>query len=224
MKNLRFSIVCGSALFVATSGAVLAADMGIKAPPPALWMVWVVYRWGRELKLDPCRTIASGRIRHRKCIQRAGAGRPGAEGGPFFKFNRNKSRFAPDVQLGYIVPLSGGDWLVGLKFTYKYANIESKKNVIIPQNGNGSIVSGPRAGFAGPITGFVQISPAKVNLTHQLSPIATIGRAFGNVALYAGGGPALFDVKTKFLNGIPLPCRPGRFPDVPRQRAGYFFE
>src|SRR5205085_1674142 len=43
----------------------------------------------------------------------------GQEGGPFFDFNRNKTGFAPDVQLGYIVPFAN-DWLVRLKFTYKY--------------------------------------------------------------------------------------------------------
>jgi hypothetical protein len=77
-----------------------------------------------------------------------------------------------------------------------YANIDSKQNVSIPQNGTGTILSGALAGTTGHITGFVQIRPAEINLKHQLSLIATIGRAFGNVALYAGGGPALFGVET----------------------------
>ena len=38
----------------------------------------------------------------------------------------------------------------------------------------------------------------------QLSLIATIGRAFGNVTLYAGGGPALFGIETNFINAIPF--------------------
>jgi opacity protein-like surface antigen len=33
--------------------------------------------------------------------------------------------------------------------------------------------------------------------------MGTVGRVFGNVALYAGGGPALFDVNTNF-NGVPF--------------------
>jgi hypothetical protein len=135
----------------------------------------------------------------------------GRRAGPFFDFNRNKSGFAPDVQLGYMVPFAGGGWLAGLKFTYKYANIDSKQNVSIPQNGTGTILSGPLAGSTGPITGFVQISPAEINLKHQLSLIATIGRAFGNVALYAGGGPALFGVETNFFSGIPFAVSPGLF-------------
>jgi hypothetical protein len=128
----------------------------------------------------------------------------GQEGGPFFDFNRNKSGFAPDVQLGYMHPIAGGDWLAGLKFNYKYANIDSNQNVSIPQNGTGTVLSGPQAGLTGPITGFVAISPAEINLKHQLSLIATIGRAFDNVTLYAGGGPALFGVQTNFINGIPF--------------------
>jgi opacity protein-like surface antigen len=128
----------------------------------------------------------------------------GQEGGPFFDFNRNKSGFAPDLQLGFMHPFAGGDWLAGLKFNYKYANIDSKQNVNIPQNGTGVVLSGPQAGLTGPITGFLAISPAEINLKHQLSLIGTIGRAFGNVTLYAGGGPALFGVETNFINGIPF--------------------
>ena len=128
----------------------------------------------------------------------------GQEGGPFFDFNRNKSGFAPDIQLGYMHPFAGGDWLAGFKFNYKYANTDSKQNVSIPQNGTGAVLSGPQAGLTGPITGFVAISPAEINLKHQLSLIATIGRAFGNVTFYAGGGPALFGVETNFINGIPF--------------------
>src|SRR5690242_2621634 len=41
-------------------------------------------------------------------------------------------------------------------------------------------LSGPQAGLTAPITGFVAISPAEINLKHQLSLIATVGRAFGN--------------------------------------------
>ena len=61
-----------------------------------------------------------------------------------------------------------------------------------------------RRPLTAPITGFVPISPAEINLKHQLSLIATIGRAFGNVTLYAGGGPALFGIETNFINGIPF--------------------
>ena len=84
----------------------------------------------------------------------------GQEGGPFFDFNRNKSGFAPDVQVGYMVPFAGGDWLAGLKFTYKYANINSKENVTIPQTGTGTLLSGPLTGLSGPITGFVADQPS----------------------------------------------------------------
>ena len=89
--------------------------------------------------------------------------------------------------------------------TGKYATIASKQNVSIPQNGTGAVLSGPHAGLTSPITGFVAISPAEINLKHQLSLIATIGRAFGNATFYAGGGPApVLGVTTNFINGIPF--------------------
>jgi hypothetical protein len=209
MNNRLISIVCGSALIVATSGAVFAADMAVKAPPkappPAVWNwsgfyigVGGSYNWTH---FDQSLQGISGVI----SVFNAGVLTAlGGEGGPFFDFNRDKSGFAPDIQLGYIHPFAGGDWLAGFKFNYKYANIDSKQNVSIPQNGTGAIVSGPQAGLSGPITGFVAISPAEINLKHQLSLIGTIGRAFGNVAFYAGGGPALFGVETNFINGIPF--------------------
>jgi opacity protein-like surface antigen len=74
--------------------------------------------------------------------------------------------------------------------------------VSIPQTGTGTIFTVPPT--TNPITGFVQISPAEINLKHQFELIATIGRAFGNVMLYAGAGPALFDVNTNFINSIPF--------------------
>jgi opacity protein-like surface antigen len=208
--NSRFiSVVCGSALIVATSGAVFAADMAVKAPPlappPTVWDwsgfyvgVGGSFNWthfNQSLQgVSGVINVTNGPVLVAQ----------GQEGGPFFDFDRNKSGFAPDVQLGYFVPFAGGDWLAGFKFTYKYANIDSKQNVNIPQNGTGAILSGPGAGTTNSITGFVLISPAEINLKHQLSLIATIGRAFGNVTVYAGGGPALFDVETNFINGIPF--------------------
>jgi opacity protein-like surface antigen len=103
-----------------------------------------------------------------------------------------------------MVPYFGSTWLAGLKFIYKYANVDSKENVIIPQTGTGTTFVGPQAPSTAPITGFVQGLLAQINLKHQLALIATIGRAFGNVALYAGGGPALFGIETNFFNGVPF--------------------
>ena len=209
MDSRLISIVCGSGLIVVTSGVVFAADMAVKAPPPRPPAVWDwsgfyigvggSYNWTH---FDQSLQGVSGVI---NVFDGPVPIAQGQEGGPFFDFNRNKSGFAPDVQLGYMHPFAGGDWLAGLKFNYKYANIDSKQNVSIPQNGIGSVLSGPQAGPTGrPLTGFVAISPAEINLKHQLSLIATIGRAFGNVTLYAGGGPALFGVETNFINGIPF--------------------
>jgi opacity protein-like surface antigen len=128
----------------------------------------------------------------------------GQEGGPFFDFNRNLSRFSPDVQFGYTGSVGDGGWLAGFKFAYKYANADSKENANIPQIGTGSVLSGPNTVSDAPITGFVLSSPAEINLQHQFSLIGTVGHAFGNTTIYAGAGPALFDVKTNFIDTVPF--------------------
>jgi opacity protein-like surface antigen len=184
-----------------------AADMAVKAPPPPPTAIWDwsgfymggggSFNWSH---FDQSLQGVSGTINVSTGPVLVAQGQ---EGGPFFDFNRNKSGFAPDVQVGYMVPFPGGDWLAGLKFTYKYANIDSNENVSIPQTGTGTILVGPQSPATGPITGFVQ-GLAQINLKHQLTLIAPVGRAFGNIALYAGGGPALFGIETNFFNGIPF--------------------
>ncbi len=205
--NVRlFSFVWGSALIVATSGAVLAADIAVKAPPPpAVWDTTGFYVGGggssNWTHFDQSLQGVSGTV---NVFNGPLLVAQGQEGGPFFDFNRNKSGFSPDVQFGYTVPVASGGWLAGFKFAYKYANTNSKQTVIIPQNGTGSILTGPGAVTGAPITGFVQGNPAEINLQHQLSLIGTVGHAFGNVTLYAGGGPALFGVETNFINTVPF--------------------
>ena len=212
MSKRTISIVSGVAFNVAASGFAFAADMAVKAPPPAPppavwdWSGFYIgvggsFNWSR---FDQSLQGVSGTI---NVFNGPMLVAQGQEGGPFFDFNRNKSGFAPDVQLGYVFPFAGGGWLAGLKFTYKYENIESKEIVNIPQTGTATILGGASM----PITGFV-LGPAEINLKHQLALTPTIGRAFGNLALYAGGGPALFGVETNFINGIPFAQLPNGLP------------
>ena len=195
------------AIAALSSTSVLAADMAVKAPPDPAPTVW---NWsglyvgaGGSLNwthFDQSLQGVSGTV---DVFNGPLLVAQGQEGGPFFDFDRNKSGFAPDVQVGYAVPFAGGDWLAGLKFTYKYANADSKENVSIPQTGTGVLLVPPPP-ITGPITGFVQISPAEINLKHQFALIATVGRKFGDFTLYAGAGPALFGVETNFINAIPF--------------------
>jgi hypothetical protein len=119
MNNQQMSIVCGSALIAATSGGVFAADMAVKALPPALpsavwdWSGFYIgtggsFNWSH---FDQSLQGVSGTINVSTGPVLVARGQ---EGGPFFDFNRKKSGFAPDVQLGYMVPFPGGDWLAGL--------------------------------------------------------------------------------------------------------------
>ena len=149
MNNRLISIVCGSALIVATSGVVFAADMAVKAPPPPPPAVWDwsgfyigvggSFNWTH---FDQSLQGVSGTINVSTGPVLVAQGQ---EGGPFFDFNRNKSGFAPDVQLGYMVPFAGGDWLAGLKFTYKYANIDSKREREHSADGDRHHTVGPQA-------------------------------------------------------------------------------
>jgi opacity protein-like surface antigen len=186
-----------AAIGTLASTSVFAADMAVKAPPPAAVWDWGgfyfgaggSYNWSRfDQALQGVSGIQNITIGPNLVAQ-------AQEGGPFFDFDRNRSGFAPDVQLGYIFPFAGHDWLAGIKFNYKYANIDSKENVNVPQAGTLTTVVGPPN--TENITGFVQVSPAEINLRHQLALMATIGRAFDKLTIYAGGGPALFGVETK---------------------------
>src|SRR5256714_13257754 len=161
MISRLISIVCGSGLIVATSGLVFAADMAVKAPPPPPPAVWDwsgfyigvggSYNWTH---FDQSLQGISGLI---NAFNGPVLIAQGQEGGPFFDFNRNKSGFAPDVQFGYMHPCAGGYWLAGLKFNYKYANIDWKQNVSSTQNGTVAVLSEPQAGVAGPFIGAVAV-------------------------------------------------------------------
>ena len=190
-----------AAIATLASTSVVAADMPVKTPPAAAWNWSGLYvgvgggfNWSRfDQALQGISSVQNIFLGPALIAQ-------AQEGGPFFDFNRNPSGFAPAVQLGYVLPFAGGDWQAGLKFTYKYANTVSRKNVSVPQAGTLTTVVGPPSTES--ITGFVQISPAEIRLRHQLALVATIGRAFDRFAIYAGGGPALFRVETNFINGI----------------------
>ena len=194
---MRKTVIVVAAVTMLVSTSALAADMAVKAPPAIVWD-WAGFYIGAGGSYNW--TLFDQALQGVSGIQNITIG-PGLvaqaqEGGPFFDFNRNKSGFAPDVQLGYIVPFAGNDWLAGLKFNYKYANIDSKENVNVPQAGTLTTVVGPPT--TENITGFVQVNPAEINLRHQLALIATIGRAFDKLTIYAGGGPALFGIETNF--------------------------
>ena len=197
MQKLAIAL---AAIATLASTSVFAADMPVKAPPPTLSSRSGFYigaggsfnwtHFGQSLQgVSGVQNITIGPA----LVAQA------QEGGPFFDFSRNKSGFAPDIQLGYMAPFAGGDWQAGVKFNYKYANSKSQETVSVPQAGTLTTVVGQQT--TQNITGFVQINPAEVILRHELTLMATIGHAFDKLTIYAGGGPALFGVETNFLNG-----------------------
>ena len=198
MRKLAIAI---GAVATLASTAAFPADMAVKTPPaPAMAWNWSGFYVGAGGSLNW--THFDQALQGVSGVTNVLLGpvlvAQGQAGGPYFDFNRSKVGFAPDVQLGYIVPFADGAWQAGLKFTYKYANVDSKENVSIPQVGSFTTVGGRTVNF----DGFVLISPAEINLRHQLALVPTIGRAFDKLTIYAGGGPALFGVETKFINGV----------------------
>jgi hypothetical protein len=121
----------------------------------------------------------------------------GQAGGPAAVFNRNDSGAAFDAQLGYMRSFAASDWAWGAKFAYKYQNLTSNERVSVPQSGSFTTLD-PVETVS--FTGFVPIRSAQIALKHQLAFMPTLGRSFGKVFVYAGGGPALFGTETKFLD------------------------
>ena len=208
MRKLAIAVGASATL---ASASVFAADVAVKAPPPPVWN-WSGFYAGAGGSLNWSHFDQS--LQGVSGVTNVTLGpllvAQGQAGGPFFDYNRNKFGVAPDVQLGYIAPFADGAWLAGIKFTYKYANNNSKENVAIPQTGSFTTVGGVTVNFVG----FVPILPAEVNLKHQLALIPTIGRAFDKVALYAGAGPALFGVQSRFNNGVGFAVIGGSLFDV----------
>jgi opacity protein-like surface antigen len=206
----KLAIAVGASATLASASA-FAADLAVKAPPPPVWN-WSGFYAGAGGSLNWSHFDQS--LQGISGVTNVTLGpllvAQGQAGGPFFDYNRNKFGVAPDVQLGYIAPFADGTWLAGIKFTYKYADNNSKENVAIPQTGSFTTVGGVTVNFVG----FVPILPAEVNLKHQLALIPTIGRAFDKVAIYAGAGPALFGVQSKFNNGVGFAVIGGSLFDV----------
>jgi opacity protein-like surface antigen len=206
----KLAIAVGASATLASASA-FAADVAVKAAPPPVWD-WSGFYVGAGGSLNWSHFDQS--LQGISGVTNVTLGpllvAQGQAGGPFFDYNRNKFGVAPDVQLGYIAPFADGTWLAGIKFTYKYANNNSKENVAIPQTGSFTTVGGVTVNFVG----FVPILPAEVNLKHQLALIPTIGRAFDKVAIYAGAGPALFGVQSRFNNGVGFAVIGGSLFDV----------
>ena len=149
MRKLAIAI---GAVATLASTAAFPADMAVKTPPaPAMAWNWSGFYVGAGGSLNW--THFDQALQGVSGVTNVLLGpvlvAQGQAGGPYFDFNRNKFGFAPDVQLGYIVPFADGAWQAGLKFTYKYANADSKENVSIPQVGSFTTVGGRTVNFDG---------------------------------------------------------------------------
>jgi len=125
----------------------------------------------------------------------------GQAGGPPANFDRDDSGLAFDAELGYVQRLGDGPWLGGIKFSYKYLNLASDDhNISIPQEGSFTTTGGTPVTI--PFMGFVPIRTSQIKIRNQLALIPYVGRSFGRFYLYAGGGPALFDIESEIIDAV----------------------
>jgi hypothetical protein len=71
-------------------------------------------------------------------------------------------------------------------------------NISIPQEGALTTTVGRRVTI--PFTGFVPIRNSQIKIKSQFALMPYVGRSFGNLYIYAGGGLALFDTSAKIVD------------------------
>jgi len=119
-----------------------------------------------------------------------------ADGPPVVSSFPSKTAAIPQVQVGYFHRLPETDWFLGAKLSYNYVGAESSvDNLIIPQYGSSS------APNVTSFTGYSVTNSYKVSLQNQLLMLAFVGRQFGNLMLYGGGGASLSQ-KHSELDGV----------------------
>lgn len=112
-------------------------------------------------------------------------------GAPFYN---TANTFAPQFQAGYFKHFAGTQNLYGLKFSYQYlGSTATNSNLYIPQLG----VMTSSTGVTSSLFGYVNAESVQVKTNHELNLLAFIGRSFGNVYVYLGAGPSLFNLQSQ---------------------------
>ncbi|HHF7345519.1 TPA: outer membrane protein [Legionella feeleii] len=106
-------------------------------------------------------------------------------------YSKTKEVFAPEGQLGYFQPISGGQWLWGIEFLYQY----SRAKII---SYNQFQEPGTSINFINPsvnVTDEISISSIQTRVNDKLMLPLFIGRSLTNSFIYLGAGPAVFRTK-----------------------------
>ena len=101
------------------------------------------------------------------------------------------SGLAPSIQAGYFQHFSGSSWLWGFKFSYAYLDMDSEKNLMIPQAGGFT-----QGGVYTPFVGNYVTQGYRQTLKQQLSLVPFIGKSFERSFVYLGAGPTVAQTKT----------------------------
>ena len=124
----------------------------------------------------------------------------------------SSSALVPVIQAGYFQHLSSSRWMWGGKFFYSYFNVNTDRDLLIPQIGGVTeTASGVTSTY--PFAGNYTIQTYRQTINHQISLTPLIGRSFEKSYLYLGGGPTFAQTKMSiknmaspiaFVNGLPI--------------------
>lgn len=119
----------------------------------------------------------------------------GFAGGPAPPYHLTQSTFAPVAQIGFAHNLLDTEWIWGTKFTYKYLGLTfNRDNFDAAQYGVYEILNPPSLET---LTGNATAESVQVIVNHELALFPFVGRAFRKGHFYAGGGPVVFDTKSR---------------------------
>lgn len=119
----------------------------------------------------------------------------GVAGGPAAPIRETNTTFAPVVQAGYFRNFGDSAMLWGTKFSYKYLGITiTENNFDAPQVGTYEVLSPPSTN---PLTGNATTDSAQTIVDNELALLPFLGCEYSHGRFYVGGGPVVFDTKSK---------------------------
>lgn len=119
----------------------------------------------------------------------------GVAGGPAAPIRQTDTTFAPVVQAGYFQNLGNSRFLWGAKFSYKYLGLTlTETNIDAPQVGTYEELASQTTS---PLTGNAFTDSAQTTIDNQLLLLPLAGFDYSRGRVYFGGGPVIFDTKSR---------------------------
>ncbi|CDZ79315.1 Opacity protein antigens [Legionella massiliensis] len=106
-------------------------------------------------------------------------------------YSKTKEAFAPEAKIGYFSHFANSNLLWGLEFLYQYSGVKIKTT-------RDKLGSGAAIQLADPtqnVTDFLSMNPVKTRVHTEFMLPVFLGYSLANSFLYAGVGPAVFQLK-----------------------------